>query len=293
MCDIRLLVQSDEPRVSSFLAVHADTSMFLRSNIFRSGLEYRDAAYHGQYFGACGPDGEILGVIAHFWNGNIMLQAPDRYIRSALVACLAAEIERPICGILGAPEQAEAVIEAFGLRREAFALHADDDLYALALSDLVASANPGLLVPALELDQDVLFSWLKAYNIEALGADDDEDLDTRLRREVDRGKASADRWVLVVDGYPVALSGFNARLPDVVQVGPVWTPPQFRNRGYARRVVAATLERARAEGVSRSILFTNNPSAAKAYEAIGFRKSGQYRLALLSKPHLVAPGWAS
>ncbi|MGR6429981.1 GNAT family N-acetyltransferase [Rhizobium sp. PAMB 3174] len=286
-------MQTDTPFLSSFLATHADTSMFLRSNVLRSGLDYRDAAYHGQYFGACGPDGEILGVIAHFWNGNIMLQVPDRDIRSALIVRLMAEIERPVCGILGVPEQVDDVIEAFGLLRQQFALYADEDLYALPLSDLIVPANAGFLVPASEFDQNILISWLRAYNIEALGAQDDEDLDKRLHREFDSGQAIAERWAWIVDGLPVALSGFNARLLDVVQVGPVWTPPQFRNRGYARRVVAATLERARAEGVSRSILFTNNPSAAKAYEAIGFRRTGKYRLALLSKPHLVAPGRAS
>lgn len=42
-----------------------------------------------------------------------------------------------------------------------------------------------------------------------------------------------------------------------------------------------TLQKAKQEGIKQAILFTNNPAAIKAYEAIGFRKIGLYCLALL------------
>ena len=93
-----------------------------------------------------------------------------------------------------------------------------------------------------------------------------------------------DHWILLRDSEPVSLSGFNARLPDMVQIGPVWTPPEHRNRGYARTLVAMTLQKAKQCGVKKSILFTDNPAAAKAYEAVGFQQIGLFRLALLNNP---------
>ena len=81
-------------------------------------------------------------------------------------------------------------------------------------------------------------------------------------------------------GAPVAYSAFNARLPEIVQVGGVWTPPDRRGRGYARAVVAGSLLEARAEGVRRAVLFTSNPMARRAYEALGFRKIGEYGLVI-------------
>jgi predicted GNAT family acetyltransferase len=45
--------------------------------------------------------------------------------------------------------------------------------------------------------------------------------------------------------------------------------------------VAASLVAARNRGASRAILFTNNPSAVRTYEAVGFRRVGDYALVLL------------
>ena len=62
--------------------------------------------------------------------------------------------------------------------------------------------------------------------------------------------------------------------------------PELRRRGYARAVVASSLLDARAEGTDKAILFTgeNNVAAQKAYESLGFRHIGHYRLVLLSEP---------
>jgi len=45
--------------------------------------------------------------------------------------------------------------------------------------------------------------------------------------------------------------------------------------------VAASLVVARERGASRAVLFTGNPSAARSYEAVGFRRVGDYALVLL------------
>jgi predicted GNAT family acetyltransferase len=77
------------------------------------------------------------------------------------------------------------------------------------------------------------------------------------------------------------LSAFNAALPDIVQLGGIYTPPALRGRGFAKIAVAASLAAARDRGVSRAVLFTNNPSAVRTYEAVGFRRTGDYSLVLL------------
>ncbi len=104
---------------------------------------------------------------------------------------------------------------------------------------------------------------------------------------VDSGRT----WILETDGEPVASSSFNAvvNLSDhksVVQVGGVWTPPEYRSRGYGRAAVAASLLDAQAESARQAILFTadDNLPAQKAYLAIGFHRIGTYRLTILNKP---------
>jgi predicted GNAT family acetyltransferase len=70
-------------------------------------------------------------------------------------------------------------------------------------------------------------------------------------------------------------------LPDSVQLGGIYTPRELRGRGYAKRAIAAQLLAAGASGLMRSVLFTNNPSAVRCYEALGFRRIGEFSLVLL------------
>ena len=90
-----------------------------------------------------------------------------------------------------------------------------------------------------------------------------------------------DLWVLDHNNISRSLCGFNASLPDIVQIGPVWTPVEYRNHGYARIVVALSLLAAMKKGIKQAILFTNNLAAERAYFSIGFKKVGEYRLAIL------------
>nr|WP_302478065.1 GNAT family N-acetyltransferase [Ruegeria atlantica] len=89
---------------------------------------------------------------------------------------------------------------------------------------------------------------------------------------------------LLMDGQPVAMTGFNARLPEVVQIGGVYTPPGLRGSGYARLAVALHLQEAHRNGAARAVLFAASDAAARAYIAIGFRPAGHYSLILFKNP---------
>lgn len=131
-------------------------------------------------------------------------------------------------------------------------------------------------------------AWRMAYNIETIHEPDGPELWEHSRSGVERYLGQRATWILEAGGQPVATTSFNARLPEIVQVGGVYTPPEWRNRGYARAAVAASLLAARAEGVRRAILFTGQERwpARRAYEAIGFRPVGDYYIALLHGPGL-------
>jgi predicted GNAT family acetyltransferase len=111
------------------------------------------------------------------------------------------------------------------------------------------------------------------------------------REEIERGLAERASWVLEADGVPLAFQQFNAMLPDIVQGGGVWTPPDLRGRGYARGVVAGSLLAARAEGVTRGVRFTGdeNVPAQRAYRALGFTRVGDWGLLFLKTPMTIEP----
>ena len=88
--------------------------------------------------------------------------------------------------------------------------------------------------------------------------------------------ARKEAFLLEVDGEPVSLCTHTAQVSDIVQIGGVWTPPEWRGRGYARRVVAGALQVAEQEGVTRAVLFTEGRAARRCYEALGFQRVGDY-----------------
>jgi predicted GNAT family acetyltransferase len=140
------------------------------------------------------------------------------------------------------------------------------------------------VVLAQDVSKDVLVKWMKSYDIEALGASKGGSSEKQVEEHESLRFQKNDSWVLLLDGTPVSFSAFNARLTDMLQVGPIWTPPEYRNKGFARLLLAYTLYQEKLKGTKQAILFTDNPAAIKAYLAIGFKKIGEYRLALLEKP---------
>src|SRR5439155_1541421 len=120
---------------------------------------------------------------------------------------------------------------------------------------------------------------------EALGASDGPHLHQASTDEVRLQHERGTDWLLLAGAAPVSYSVFNAMLPDIVQIGGVWTPPEFRGRGYARSVVAGSLLAARKQGVARAVLFADpaNEAARRAYLFLGFRIVGDYGLVLLAQ----------
>lgn len=285
---IRKLTNKDRESLDRFLVDYTESSMFIRSNMKRAGLEYEDGNYHGEYFGALDESGNFIGVIVLYWNGNIMMQAPDRDVLESLTEYFQNKISSPIKGILGPDDQAEFVIQKLGLYSEKYIMNEQDGLYAVDLKELVKPKNFDFtrseIVPLNSIDQKIIKKWIKAFMIEALQEDESPDLDDKVEKRVTRTLKERTFSAMLFDSKPVSISGYNATLKEAVQIGSVYTPPEYRKRGFARALLYLSLEQAQANGVKKAILFANDPAAVKAYEAIGFKRTGTYRLALLRKP---------
>ena len=162
---------------------------------------------------------------------------------------------------------------------------ADESLWGLDLVDLVI---PEILLngavtarPPRAEDRDLLCDWRFAFDIEALNSPGSLETRQHSTRVLDQQIADGNVWVAVEADRPVSLAAFNASLPDIVQLGGIYTPPELRGRGYAKAAVAASLLAAKERGVIRAVLFTSNPSAVRSYEAVGFRHLGDYGLVVL------------
>ncbi len=117
-------------------------------------------------------------------------------------------------------------------------------------------------------ERDLLVQWLREFSIEA-------HLGDASRAEVMADLGIADQRIYFwEDPEPVSVLGHAVAVGDVSRIGPVYTPPAHRGRGYASVAVATLSQRLLDGGASRCMLLTDlsNPTSNKIYEAIGYRR---------------------
>jgi hypothetical protein len=146
------------------------------------------------------------------------------------------------------------------------------------LGELVWPAPvPGGLQAAAEDDVDLVMEWFGAFMGDAdeqagrpRGASAHEVPD---RAEMLRRLRTGSLWFWVNQaGQRVHLTGVSPPSFGVARVGPVYTPPAQRGRGWASNAVAEISRRIQAGG-ARVCLFTDqaNPTSNKIYAALGYQ----------------------
>ncbi|WP_323767817.1 GNAT family N-acetyltransferase [Marinovum sp.] len=272
----------DVGTLRAFLAAHVETSMFLLGNLEAHGLERATDPKATRYF-LWEEAGRLSGVFGVTPDGDLMCQMPA-IPREAASAFASALQGHRIVGITGVAGQVERVLAELALPRDAWQMDEIEPLYRLELEALGASAEV-IRAPGAG-DLEMLEGWYLAYHLDtglATGAQAKAQAARRARAAV-----GSDRHVLLIeDSRPVALSQHTVRAGSAVQIGGVFVPPPLRGQGLAGRVVAAQLHRLRAEDVETAILFAASTSAARAYERIGFRHIGHYRVAMLKAPQVL------
>ncbi|WP_406202593.1 GNAT family N-acetyltransferase [Kitasatospora sp. NBC_01560] len=121
--------------------------------------------------------------------------------------------------------------------------------------------------PAGPADRELLIGWYGEFAAEA-GV-----------RAVPAGPAVDDRIAAGLlhlwedDGRPVAMAGHSPVIAAMARIGPVYTPPGARGRGYASGVTAAVSKSLLARGAAEVLLYTDlaNPTSNSIYQQIGYR----------------------
>ena len=134
MTVIRRLMSDDRPMLDAFLECHRASSMFLRSNLFYSGLIDGPDRFHGLYMGVF-EGGALTDVAAHYWNNNIILQAPTMPME--LAYAVAKESGRTVNGVLGPWAQVKAAEPGLDLDRTRLGKVVPEYLYLLSLDEMV------------------------------------------------------------------------------------------------------------------------------------------------------------
>ena len=204
---------------------------------------------------------------------NVLIARPrDDAALAALVAGIGAEVP----GVVAAHPEVDVFTklwtEAHGL---APLVLREQGVYALEEVQPVPDA-PGASRPAARGDLDLLVDWMIAFGDEVLEEDDPGRVEAR--QGVQHRLTGGDQGGFLLwedDGGIVSMSGWGAPTPNGIRIGPVYTPPALRGRGYATALVAELSQTLLDGGRRFCFLFTDlaNPTSNAIYERIGYVKA--------------------
>lgn len=212
------------------------------------------------------PDGQVAGAVSVTPPWPLLLEvAPEEALRP-LVTTLGPRLTGAN-GLLGPVTQLASLwaAETGGHPQLAMASR----LFRLETLLPPEPGPPGRARSATEDDVPLLVSWTRAFNAETPGPEPAEPLAAAVRERV--GWDGYRLWC-TDDGAPVSMAGITRPAAGSVRIGPVFTPPERRGRGFAAAATAA----AGAAALGRAdvvVLFTDlaNPTSNALYPRIGFR----------------------
>ena len=178
------------------------------------------------------------------------------------------ELDPAVNGVSGHPASAAAIARAWSERTGGAA----STRLRMAVHELQQVRDPprpapGELRPAQRAERELLLAWVEEFFAEAGVAGG------AAQTLVDARAAHGGLRLWDHDG-PVSLVCVNRAVAEVVRIGPVYTPPPLRRKGYAGSAVAAASRAALADGARSCVLSTDlaNPTSNKIYAEVGYRR---------------------
>ena len=192
----------------------------------------------------------------------------------AALEALAREVGAGIPGAVGAVPEIDGFVAAYArLHDVAPEPRVQQGIYALE-SVLPPERPLGEPREATQADRELLVRWWGEFGTEALSAlEQDEE---QNRRNVDYKLTAPGTGISLWEfgGEPVSAVGYGSPTPTGVRIGPVYTPPEHRGRGYASALTAQVSSDQLAAGRRFCFLYTDlaNPTSNRIYLAIGYRR---------------------
>ena len=220
-------------------------------------------------------EGEVAAAALRTPPYNLVLARPRS--APALAALAEAVAGEEIPGVTGTEPEVHEFADLWSqhtgsakrvnMRQGVYALDEVEPLPEVAGSARVAAAT----------DYELALRWWIAFGDEVLheGGPGREDADQNVRHKLSSPTGGILLWE--DDGEPVSLAGWSGPTPNGIRIGPVYTPPELRGRGYATALTADLSQRLLDgrlyEGGRRfCFLYTDlaNPTSNAIYERIGY-----------------------
>ncbi|MCA2223451.1 GNAT family N-acetyltransferase [Nonomuraea aurantiaca] len=224
----------------------------------RAGMPADDAS-----FGWWTRDGEVRGAAFRTPPNPIALARMPVASIASLVTAWRGEITE----VLGPQELTGALAEVLGEPRSVLS----ERLYRLGTLIVPGTAGHGRLAGV--ADFPLLVAWFQAFGEEVglgVGGDPVQQVEHRL--------AGRQLFLWEADGVPVSMAALSPAAGGVCRIGPVYTPPSCRRRGYGAAVTAFASRVAVETRCEQVVLFADlaNPTSNAVYRSIGYEPVYDY-----------------
>jgi uncharacterized protein len=128
-------------------------------------------------------------------------------------------------------------------------------------------SSAGFMKSAQEADTGLLTEWYRGLKKDS-GLEDPVD-----EKTVVEGTIREQRLFIWDDGGNRAMAGYGRETPNSLSVNMVYTPPEFRRKGYATSLASALSQKILDLGKKYCLLYTDisNPVSNGIYQKIGYR----------------------
>jgi predicted GNAT family acetyltransferase len=200
----------------------------------------------------------------------VLTKAPIEAVEA--IADELATLKLDLPGVLAPDPTHDQFVAAWRGHVTDLAFAKDHEILRLYELDRVIPAPdvPGKFHQASQSDLELLIGWSEAFareiNHELSSYDE-------AREQMQKRLDNQQMFVWKDDGRIVTMAGWAGKTPTGVRINAVYTPQEFRRRGYATACVAALSQHLLDSGRRFCFLYTDrkNPTSNSIYQKIGYR----------------------
>lgn len=227
-----------------------------------------DRFQYPPYLATVEADETVLAVALQVPSRKLLLSQVEEFQAIALIAQDLHFQQAQLPGVMGINPAVKTFAETWqALTGQSYREGMRQRLFQLETVQFIPKVS-GHLRRAISAEQDLLKIWCQAFIQEALKGVEQHDVesiaDRLLRQE------SLYLWQAQI---PVSMANYTGPTPNGIRINMVYTPPEYRRKGYATACVAALTQTLLDSGRKYCFICTDlaNPTSNDIYQEIGYQ----------------------